>query len=156
MLTPNKDNPFLASMARTLWVLAYADCVEEEEHTWSQDPLIASIGEDWMNVAPETPQEAFDMAFMLLGHFEAANKTSWPCIVAKAFEPEGLNINDSKLLDSFGHYAVMSCLGHGVSWEDDHEDVGIVYPDTESSELESVVINHLSKEGIRLLESKAS
>jgi len=152
-MTPNRDNPFLVAMARALWVNAFADCVEETENNWNQDPPTVTCGADWMDVAPETPPEAFDMAFMLLGRFEAANRLSWPCIIAKAFKPEGLDVDDSELLDTFGHYVVQSCLGSGVSWEDDHENVGLEYPRTEACYLEDVVLEVLAKDGIRLVEA---
>lgn len=157
MIVPNRDNPLLVSMARTLWVMAYADTVEEQEHKWSEEPPSAGGGEDWMDVAPDTPDVAFDHALMLLGHFESANRLNWPIVVTAAFEPESLDVNDSEALDSFGHYLVMSCLGHGVSWEDNHPNVGVVYPNCiDSDDLMDAVLEVLAEYDIKLLESAES
>src|SRR3546814_16466558 len=59
-------DPIIDEMARTLWVLAWADA--EEEHGGRAYP-----GMDLMVVAPETPPEAWDAANQLVGQFCGIN-----------------------------------------------------------------------------------
>src|SRR3546814_14997475 len=60
-------DPIIDEMARTLWVLAWADA--EEEHGGRAYP-----GTNLMDVAPETPPEAWDAANQLVGQFCGINE----------------------------------------------------------------------------------
>ena len=130
-----RDNPILQGLARALWVSAYADEIEETERKWSAEPPRASGGGDWNDVAPETPERAFELAFYVVGSFEAANKLNIHSIVARAFKADGIESSD-EALEEFGHYLGMSVLGSGVCWEDRHADSDIKYPNHDCGELQ--------------------
>jgi len=102
--------------ARALFVSWYADAVENGDHEGDA----AGPGEDWMDVAPETPQSARDEATALLRCVEGDNREAWAKVLARPeveADPKG-----------FGHYLAMEALGHGVAWADDHEDHGLKLP----------------------------
>lgn len=132
-----ENDVVLKSMARTLFVCAWADRMEELKRTkgWS--------GKDLMDLAPKTPRRALLTAAWLIGKIETANGYDISALLAKAWkadhdrweeraqqhpEPKRTEnpftddgwLNDVHYQDSFGHYLVMGSLGHGVSWFDDH------------------------------------
>lgn len=103
----------LESMARTLWVTAYADAADawfEEEGQDHPDHPRARGGQDWFDVAPETPQEAKDKAAEFFDELTQRNG-----LLIQAYEvipcPKGSP-------STFGYYLVMEGLGHGVAWTD--------------------------------------
>jgi hypothetical protein len=105
----------LEGAARALFVSWYADAVDAGEH----DGDAAGPGQDWMDVAPATPDSARNEAMALLRCVEGDNR-SWSEVLARPeveADPEG-----------FGHYLAMEALGHGVSWADDHDDHGLLLP----------------------------
>lgn len=106
----------LESMARTLWVTAYADAVEDwgnENGEAHPDHPRARGGQDWFDVAPETPQEAKDKAAACFDWLTQNNG-----LLIQAYEaipsPKGTP-------KEFGYYLVMEGLGHGVAWSDNYE-----------------------------------
>ncbi len=117
----------IASMARTLEVMSYAAWCdlwdEADDHTdRPEDCVSAGPGEDWFNVAPEL--DAGDLedygvswerdAAILYGRiWQAWGVDPWLVLVNNGI----VSLDDAR---SWGHYAVMSALGHGVSWEDRH------------------------------------
>jgi hypothetical protein len=137
-------------MARALYVTAYADAVENHEIAGSG----AGAGEDWMDVAPATPDYARDHALMLAGRLAEKNGMSLVCLLYQAGKADGID-TDAKPLEAdapywyerresrhvnyaeaFGHYLAMQSLGHGVSWFDNHGRFDLKTPYIESIELE--------------------
>ncbi len=111
---------FMDAAARALWVQAWADAAEEQGETLSGE---------LMDQAPETPPEAKQAAKELAVALEQSNgplSQLWD----KAATAKGKHSRDPTVED-FGHYLAMGALGHGVSWEDDHPDVGIKLPSME-------------------------
>jgi len=123
------ERTIVTAMARAMFVDNWADQEEEEGRCYP--------GQELMDVAPETPEDYLLAAYRLAGHFEALNKMALVCLAFKAFVADGLatyeednlweQISDD-ILQEFGHYLYMRARGHGVCWEDDHADCGIVYP----------------------------
>jgi hypothetical protein len=124
-------------MARALFVCQYADEVESGE---LQLPG-AGPGQDWMDVAPATPQPFIFEAYRLAGRIEQLNGTSLICLAAAARKADMAvsrhadatwagQLPDSQLSD-FGHYLAMQSLGHGVSGFDDHEKFPLRLPHVE-------------------------
>lgn len=146
----------LRSMSRTLWVDAYASEVEERNANGDMTLRAASHGEDWMDVAPETPEAARAMALELCARIEKLNSRTVEdgfivALVADgmrlargqsldAFEQDdGSDDLSDHLADQFGHYLVMEALGHGVAWTDDHEEQPLQLPSCENFTLRDEV-----------------
>ena len=146
----------LASMARTLWVAAYADEVEERaaEGDEAADSAMARNGADWMVIAPETPDEARTMAAKLCVEVEQLNGRTLEdgftvALVAdllgrvpsraRSIHRESPVDAADRLADTFGHYLAMQALGHGVSWEDDHAEMPLKLPYFSNGYLRSLV-----------------
>lgn len=109
-------------MARALWVTAYADFADEADDE-DKYPR-ARGGEDWMDVAPETPEAAYKAADDLAALFVAKNDVAMLGLFQRA-EDAGDPGADP---DLFGHYMAMQALGHGVSWFDDHPKFEVKFP----------------------------
>jgi hypothetical protein len=109
------------SVARTLWVTAWADWMEEQGER---------LHGELFNQAPKTPRQAQDAARKLVKKVESMNKMKIDDLYEAAANAEG---HHSRMPDEedFGYSIAMSSLGHGVSWEDDHPDIGIKYPNVE-------------------------
>lgn len=159
----------LNSMARTLWVEAYMSEVgeragEANDSTVEIDPKAVeiqrgSMGRDWMDMAPQTPEAAVMLALKLREEVEQHNSTPLEdafvlALVADLREVAGLrgprtSVTIEKmgtaeecadaLADKFGHYLVMEALGHGVAWEDDHAEMPLEVPDFDNYELRGLV-----------------
>lgn len=112
--------------ARALYVCAYADAVENGEIEGEE----ASMGADWMDVAPETPQDAILEAAELIGRIVQLNGMCIEAIGYQAAKADGLDGSTctDEYWDTFGHYLAMQSLGHGVSWFDDHEEFPLELP----------------------------
>lgn len=121
------------SMARTLWVDAWACEIEErsqqgDEAAWTQTRGWAQ--RDLMDLAPETPQAAKTLASKLAFELESDG----PCFLEDGFAkalytdfltrhvPGDTLATVEAYAALFGHYLAMEALGHGVAWSDDHED----------------------------------
>ncbi len=120
----------IASMARTLEVCSYMSWCDTWDETDDQTDrpeacVSAGSGEDWFDVAPE--RDASDLedygvswerdAAILYGRIWQA----WGVDPWLALANSGIVSRDDAR--SWGHYAVMSALGHGVSWEDSHDEL---------------------------------
>jgi hypothetical protein len=132
------------AMARTLWVTHWGDeherkCEEDSEHE-----LPWGGGDDLMDVAPETPWQAYVDAGRLVGMVEARNRLQIDAAWASALKRDGVNWEEldeaatRKSKEDFGHYLTMEALGHGVSWMDDHEEHGLEVPHFEPGYLPEV------------------
>ena len=112
----------IRAMSRTLIVTAWADWCEDEEQVKRGVPT-AHGGQDWMDFTPpmtaECQQAALIEAAVLYGSIKQAWGTE-PWILVHHYI-EANSADEAETYRIWGHYAVMSCLGHGVSWEDDHE-----------------------------------
>lgn len=108
------------SFARTIFVLAWADAMEEDGISLSQVDL--------MKDAPKTSPGAFSAARKFMEDFGAANNRP----VSKLYEQLLLDddLGDTgKNRGDFGYYMAMEALGHGVSWADDHHQHSLEVPD---------------------------
>ncbi len=119
------------SMARSLWVCAWADW---DERFGGE----SRAGQELMDVAPATPALAWLEAAMLLGRFVEKNASGYgpSVMMAQAFEADGVPwaefcanfYNGSQAeraaaasyVTDFGHCLVVMALGYGVGWFDDH------------------------------------
>lgn len=114
--------------ARTLWVDAYAsfiDNLREDGHSRKEIEKMgfdtAGAGDDWMDVAPATPDKAYKAADELLRLYEKKNRSSIDDLLRAAAEADNENWPPSdEYAQEFGHYLAMAGVGHGVSWFDDH------------------------------------
>jgi hypothetical protein len=87
-----------------------------------------------MDAAPATPRDYENEAWRLCGQVESANRLSLICIFAAACRADGVafeTVGDAYARD-FGHCVAMQCLGHGVSWFDDHERFDLKTPGFET------------------------
>lgn len=125
------EDPLIDSMARTLWVNAWAD--------WNESyGKVNTSGKELMDIAPRTPKRAALMAALLLGRFVRANG-DWGVwwVVKLASEAEGIEWEEvcagwhNLWLRDLGHCLVMMALGSGVSWFDDHAEFELVIPSEE-------------------------
>lgn len=133
------DHTIHAGLARALFVNAWSDREEEAGRTYP--------GEDLMDVAPETSDEATLHAAYVIGYIEAANKMPLAALYSQACKADGVKYEDvcasfrgepvaptdgkkspdayaealERHTTSFGHNLGMMALGTGVSWFDDHE-----------------------------------
>lgn len=118
-------NDIIIAMARTIEVLSYTDWCDawdEAERdgrgTRPDAAVSAGPGEDWFDVAPETDdpgvrEDWLIAAAILYGRIaQEWGMDPWSALFNAGQLDEGT---------TWGHYAVMSAVGHGVSWEDDHE-----------------------------------
>lgn len=137
-----KDSELITSilrgMARTVFVQWYAsECEEETPHLPAGMPLHkARAGEDWMDVAPHTPQEAYDWARRFAVKLAEANGLGCALpaagvvpLLRKAAEADGQAWPPpAEYAEEFGGDLAMQGVGHGVSWFDDHADFEIEIP----------------------------
>jgi len=139
-------NVILDASARAAFVTAWADAEEEAGRTHG--------GEDYMDIAPKTPPEARDWAWTLwqkiwrqntdrFAGFQLGGKHEEPlanwieAAWAHAAEASGIDIHDDAEQTEFGHYVAMQAMGHGVSWEDDHEKKGFKLPHVDGMHIEA-------------------
>ena len=122
-LIPPMEERLIESMARTIWVEAWA--------TWNneQEKPTPTSQRDLMDVAPETPPRAYKEAALLLGRYAQLNRGGQHgiLIVHRAANAEDLDWErvcggmHEGWLSRLGHCLVMMSIGAGVSWFDDHE-----------------------------------
>jgi hypothetical protein len=127
----------------TLW----GDWIENNSQKSAKYRGILS-GNDIMEIAPHytkflKPKEQRSLEnkiYSAIAIFEEANrnidilKLYEYAMKADGQDPE--NPDDRSTKEMFGYYVLMKMLGHGVSWEDDHEKPGFAYPHIEISYLE--------------------
>lgn len=126
-----KHNEVFESMARTMWVLFWAD--EMERKAEDGKPLPWPGGAEIFDYAPETPDMAYCEAYRFVGMVEHANKMN---IHALMWRVLGEYPKDEEV-NKLAHYLVMEAIGHGVSWMDDHDEHGIELPSIETPDFYS-------------------
>lgn len=137
------------SMARTLWVGAWASWVEnlsEEElaEQWDAGTYRGDrpgAGGDWDDHAPETPQGAHQAARDLAELFGKAENigrtrpmTTLYDMAMEAHTGQPTEFGDFVDLEvprAFGHDLTMEALGTGVSWFDHHKEFDLEVPSFE-------------------------
>lgn len=107
---------FVDGAARVAFALTWAN--EYEERGNRIGPV------DILGVAPETPLWAYVWAGIMIGHYEAANKTNIYAIAHMASEADGNEVDP----EDFGGDLALMYLGTGVSWFDDHAKFALVIP----------------------------
>lgn len=151
------ENTMIDAMARAFYVSAYAE-QQEELRDAGEEHNCAGPGEDWMDIAPDTPHDAREFALMFAGSLRKSllvilNDAAW----ADVLEAHKLTASDVPYrwkrpdleaevdaLKEFcnrrgmsypaelGHYLAMQAMGHGVSWFDDHARFDIDVPHVEA------------------------
>lgn len=117
------------AVARAFWVTQWADAEEEVGNTYP--------GEDLMDVAPRTPEEALREADKFLAELAENNGKTVEALLAAAAEADELDEDDldGDYAEEFGHYMAMQAMGHGVGWFDDHEHFEVTVPYYEPTDL---------------------
>jgi|DEB19_MinimDraft_3_1074340.scaffolds.fasta_scaffold41218_4 hypothetical protein len=111
------DTDIIRSMARTLEVLSYTSWCDAWDEANDPDArpekaVSAGPGDDWFDVAPEVDGPWLQRATILYGRIEQAwGWAPWLVLVNNGI----ISMADA---EAWGHYAVVSALGHGVCWED--------------------------------------
>lgn len=131
---------FLEGAARAMFVMAYADFVEEadstdndlteDERETRQSLPRPGPGGDWYDYAPATPINAYALAGELWAGLYQLNGGAGPYSLALHAEAA-----DGKPVDpeEFGRDLAMQFMGTGVSWFDDHAKFEMKVPHTEVS-----------------------
>jgi hypothetical protein len=125
------DSEISEAMARALWVTAYADFIDEQRSEGKSRRQLEAEGfstcgggDDWMDVAPETPPQGLQAGRDLAALYEEVNGTSLDELAAAAAVADGQDVDG----EEFGHYLAMMALGRGVSWFDDHAEFPLKTP----------------------------
>ncbi len=120
-------------MARTLFVEAYArhaeECIApEEECEVCGFYGTASMGADWVDIAPPTPDgEPMELASSLAKQIESLNGCALDALYTRACAVPGRHSRKATPED-FGFCLAMQAMGHGVGWSDNHPDPDIKFP----------------------------
>lgn len=107
----------LEGCARILWVTAWADAAEESG--------VSLSGCDLNDEAPETPEEARDLARAVLADLLRQNRRTLASILESALRAD---IHHERIphFDNyaarFGECMAYASMGAGVSWADDHDE----------------------------------
>lgn len=108
--SPRRRPELNDSVARTLFVTAWADREESEGRTYA--------GKELFDVAPPTSTEAYHAAAELIRHTEIKNKRLIDTLYKRALE--AAKVEDSvDTMEEFGFLLAMQALGHGVGLEDE-------------------------------------
>lgn len=134
-------------MARLLWILAYADFVQNADGEQADEDLYpaAKPGQNWDDVAPETPKAAYKAADDLMKLYEAQNHDlvdlyifAQTADLEEDFElwSEGKNAAVDRKWKEDGAYEFGGDLAHmavgsGSSWFDNHKEFELQYPSFE-------------------------
>lgn len=130
------------SMARTLWVMAYADwTMEDTEDARAERERIGHV-KDWDTAAPDTPSAAEKAAMDLARLIVAQGGISLGELFVMAetadheedFEIIPIGQMErwmTRELEYFGHYLAHMSIGDGSSWFDDHAQFELDLPDFE-------------------------
>ncbi len=111
------------AMARALFVQWWATWADG--HTQATGERLYPMGCELYDHAPETPASAFREAAYLAGYVSALNGVDLFRLARNAAIKDGVldtNSLPDKYWEDMGFYIAMQCLGHGVSWLDDHAD----------------------------------
>jgi hypothetical protein len=120
------EGEILDGMARTLFLLAYADFVDREieDDNPVDDLPRPGGGEDWDDYAPETPataKEAASSAAIQLGNANGCGLPELYRRATAACEAGGCE-KRTHTPAGFGSDLAMMVTGTGVCWFDDHAD----------------------------------
>lgn len=107
------DEEIVESMARTFFVSAWADAMEEAGRSRELS------GQNLMDIAPETPDEAYEKAGEAARRIEDANGAALSALYEKMAGMPGRHRREPTP-DDFGFSLAMMYMGSGVSWFDDH------------------------------------
>jgi hypothetical protein len=116
----SRKNPLepssIEGVAKALWIPAWADYQVEID---GEDP---GPGGDWVDIAPEVPDDVMNRARDYIHRLESANSKSMVALLMDASRADGVSGDelDDEYAEDFGYYITMQGLGHGVGWEDDH------------------------------------
>jgi len=114
----NFRDGFLEGAARAMFVMAYADHVENDEDSDLPRP---SGGQDWYDFAPATPINAYALAGELWQNLCQLNSSNPYALAKVASAADGKHV----IADEFGRLIAMQYMGTGVAWTDDHKDFGL-------------------------------
>lgn len=115
---------FLYGAARAMFVMAYADHVENSE----EDLPRPGPGGDWYDYAPEAPPNAYALAGGMWSELHAANGEAGVYSLAlRAEAADGAPVD----AEEFGRDLAMQYMGSGVSWFDDHAEFEVKIPHAE-------------------------
>jgi hypothetical protein len=112
----------IRAMARTLIVEAFADWAEEPENAAQAKPYSAGGGQDWMDTTPAMSPACQEAALIEAAVLYGAIKQTWkmePWILVQGHTDKH-GVTPDRAFKDWGHYAVMTCLEHGVAWEDSY------------------------------------
>lgn len=117
VLLKDVEKVIAGSIARTLFSEAYVS--NEEEHGRSPPQ-----GRNWDNFVPKTPASGINHAYRLIGAFEQINNGVLIAIFAAACRDNNVEYTTPprEFVEAYGYYIAMESLGHGVSWNDDHNE----------------------------------
>lgn len=138
MATETQKQDIIEGIARALYVVAYCDFIERASQDGEDvsDLPSASMGEDWMDVTPDTSESAKALARDLAKSIEELNGDDLDELYAQAQTRCEMQEHRCYLglihdAHSFGHDLALEALGTGVSWSDRHADHGLRIPRTE-------------------------
>lgn len=120
--SPRRRPELNDSIARTLFVTAWADREESEGRTYP--------GKELFDVAPPAPAEAYHAAAELIRSTEVKNRRLIDTIYKRALEASKRE-DSSSTLEEFGYLLAMQALGHGVGLEDEFPGHGVEVPNFE-------------------------
>lgn len=113
----------IRSMARTLIVESFASWCDEPGNAAQAEPYRAAGGQDWMDTTPAMSPSCREAALIEAAVLYGRIKQSWgtePWILVQGHTDKH-GVSHAQDFKGWGHYAVMTCIGHGVAWEDDRE-----------------------------------
>jgi hypothetical protein len=126
------DTKIIEALARTLFLLAWAD--------YQEQVLDSPVQGEIDDAAPKTPVEVINYAYYVAGQIEQLNKDSLFFLLRKAAkaddeQPE-VYTDDEVVCTRFGHCLAMMVTGNGISWFDDHEKFDLKVPRIEFTYLD--------------------
>jgi hypothetical protein len=143
---------------QNIFAMIWADWMEQEVPRDS-DSYVNLSGNDILEVAPKyneflskkEQRRLEDKVYGMLTSFEEANgNTDIKELYKRALEVDGQSLDDYderySSPERFAWLVVMKILGHGISWEDDHEKPNFKYPYSEISYHEFPSFKEFEKE----------
>lgn len=143
---------------QNIFAMIWGDWMEQEVPRDS-DEYINLSGNDILEIAPKYSEflskkeqrQLEDKVYGMLTSFEEANgNTDIKELYKRALEVDGQSLDDYderySSPERFAWLVIMKMLGHGISWEDDHEKPNFKYPYSEISYLEFPSFKEFEKE----------
>lgn len=143
---------------QNIFAMIWADWMEQEVPRDS-DEYVNLSGNDILEIAPKyneflskkEQRQLEDKVYGMLTSFEEANgNTDIKELYKRALEIDGQSLDDYderySSPERFAWLVIMKILGHGVSWEDDHEKPNFKYPHSEISYIEFPSFKEFEKE----------